>query len=29
MLLQIPGNFNIIAKDDIFYTIIEIVEELN
>lgn len=26
MLLQIPGNFNIIAKDDIFYTILEIVE---
>ena len=26
MLLQIPEDFNVIAKDDIFYTVLEIVE---
>lgn len=26
MLLQIPENFDVIAKDDIFYTVLEIVE---
>ena len=26
MLLQIPGNYDVITKDDIFYTVLEIVE---
>lgn len=29
MLLQIPENFDVIAKDDIFYTVLEIVEGVN
>ncbi|EHO31661.1 hypothetical protein HMPREF0981_00533, partial [Erysipelotrichaceae bacterium 6_1_45] len=26
MLLQIPSNFDVIDKDDIFFTVLEIVE---
>lgn len=29
MLLQIPENFDVIAKDDMFYTVLEIVEGVN
>lgn len=29
MLVQIPINYDVIAKDDIFYTVLEIVEGVN